>query len=340
MYQTVHTTVRDSYFYGTQSAATDSYGTDTFTGGDQLVENNIFQHIASPMLNEGAQGTVHAYNFAIDDYFTAGETFNDWQQASSYLHAIGNAFILWEGNIGIAMTADDIHGTSHFVTAFRNYWYGQDLLGGSSAGGKKQSTNAIQLEAYNRYYNIVGNVLGKSGYFTNYEVFPATPTAEGSESLSNQSVYNLGFSANQGTYGAFPVPNDTFLRATLYRWGNYDAVTGLARWNNAEVPSSLSKYAQPVPPNQTLPTSLYLASGQPPRWATNFGTPPYPPIGPDVMSGDIADTAGHAYKIPAQLCYENTARVNGILNFDANSCYAGGPTHGVPSAPQNLRIIR
>src|SRR5262249_24108264 len=204
---------------------------------------------------------------------------NDWQQASSYMHAIGNAFILWEGNVGIAMTADDIHGTSHFVTAFRNYWYGQDMLGGSPPGGKRESTNAIQLEAYNRFYNIVGNVLGKSAYFTNYEVSPSSATDQGSENLSNHSIYNFAFSANLGTYGDFPVPSDTVLRSTLYRWGNWDSATGLVRWNNTEVPSSLAKYAQPVPANQMLPASLYLASGQPPRWATAFGTPPWPAIG-------------------------------------------------------------
>ena len=154
MYQSAHTTVRDSYFYGTQAAASDSYATDTFTGGDQLIENNIFQHVAAPMLNEGGQGSVHAYNFAIDDYYTKNGA-SDWQQASSYQHAIGNAFILWEGNIGIALTSDDIHGTSHFVTAFRNYWIGRDPAGGSS-GGKTSSTNAIQVEAFNRYYNFVG----------------------------------------------------------------------------------------------------------------------------------------------------------------------------------------
>jgi len=338
MYQSVHTTVRDSYFYGTQSAASDSYGTDTFTGGDQLIENNIFEHIASPMLNEGAQGTVHAYNFAIDDYFTAGSQQNDWQQASSYMHAIGNAFILWEGNTGIALTADDIHGSSHFITAFRNYWNGQDLLGGSPPGGKQESTNAIQLEAYNRFYNIVANVLGKSTYFTNYEVSPTGPTDSAASSVANHSIYNFGFSANVGTHGDFP--NDTVLRSTLYRWANYDPVTGGVRKNASEVPSSLPKYAQPVPDNQPLPSSLYLSAGPPSRWATAFGTPPWPATGPDVTGGDISDTGGHAYKIPAQLCYENTARVNGILNFNANNCYNDGPARGVPTAPQHLRIIR
>jgi hypothetical protein len=157
-------------------------------------------------------------------------------------------------------------------------------------------------------------------------------------STSNHSIFNVGFSANEGTHGAFP--DDTFLRSSLYRWGNYDTVTGGVRWNSGEVPSSLPKYAQPVPAGQTIPASLYLAAGPPLRWTTPFGTPPWPPIGPDVTGGNISDTAGHAYKIPAQLCYENTARTNGVLAFDADNCYNNGPVRLVPSAPPHVRILR
>jgi hypothetical protein len=329
MYQSTHTTVRDSYFYGTQAAASDSYATDTFTGGDQLIENNIFQHVASPMLNEGGQGTVHAYNYAIDDFYTKGGT-TDWQQASSYQHAIGNAYILWEGNAGIALTSDDIHGTSHFITGFRNYWNGRDPTGGS-VGGKRQSTNAIQLEAYNRYYNFLGNVLGTGGYHTRYEMAPTSTTDGGSASLANVSVYNFGFSGNEGTNWS-GMPNDTLVKSTSYRWGNYDTVNAAAQWNSGEVPSGLTKYAQPVPPNQTLPASFYLAAK--PAW---FGSTAWPPIGPEVTGGNVANVGGHVNKIPAQLCYEGTTKTNGILNFDANNCYASG---SVPSAPTNLRIVR
>jgi hypothetical protein len=330
MYQSVHTTVRDSYFYGTQAAASDSYATDTLTGGDQLIENNIFQHIAAPMLNEGGQGTVHGYNFAIDDYYTKGGS-TDWQQASSYQHALGNAFILWEGNSGIALTSDDIHGTSHFITAFRNYWHGHDPAGGSS-GGKTQSTNAIQLEAYNRFYNVIGNVLGTSGYFTYYEAAPNSATDPGSASYANRSIYNLGFSANQGTHwdGPTPMPNDLLVKSTSYRWGNYDTVNAAVQWNNAEVPFGLSNYAQPLPADHTLPASLYQAAK--PSW---FGSTAWPPVGPDVTGGNVNDVGGLVHKIPAQLCYESTSQTNGILNFNANNCY------GVPlSAPTNLRVIR
>jgi hypothetical protein len=333
MYQTAHTTVRDSYFYGTQGAASESYATDTFTGGDQLIENNIFQHVASPMLNEGGQGTVHAYNFAIDDYYTAGGSGLQWQQGSSYQHAIGNAYILWEGNAGIALTADDIHGVSVFITAFRNYWNGRDPAGGSS-GGKTQQTNAIQLEAFNRYYNVIGNVLGTLGFHTRYDWAPTSATDPGNASTSNASVYSLGFSGNEGTKWPGSILNDPFTRTSMMRWGNYDSVTSGVRWNASEVPSGLSQYANAVPVDHTLPGSLYLPSR--PWWfSTPFGSVVWPAIGPDVTGGQLI--SGFVHKIPAQLCYENTPKTGGILNFNANNCYpvAGSP----PAPPSSLRIV-
>src|SRR5437763_1208193 len=72
MYKNEHTAMLDGDLYGKPRPVSDSDDTDTVRGGDQLIENNIFQHIASPMLNEGSQGTVHAYNYAIDDYYTSG----------------------------------------------------------------------------------------------------------------------------------------------------------------------------------------------------------------------------------------------------------------------------
>ena len=82
--------------------------------------------------------------------------------------------------------------------------------------------------------------------------------------------------------------------------------------------------------DHTLPASLYLAAR--PSW---FGAAAWPPIGPDVTGGNVSDVGGLVHKIPAQLCYENTSKTNGILNFNANNCYSGAPP-----APTNLRIIR
>jgi hypothetical protein len=42
--------VRDSYFYGTQTATSMSYGVESFTSSDDVVANNVFQHVTSPIM--------------------------------------------------------------------------------------------------------------------------------------------------------------------------------------------------------------------------------------------------------------------------------------------------
>jgi hypothetical protein len=316
-YQSAHVTVRDSYLYGTANAASQSYGAEQFMGADNLVENNIFQHITAPMMNAGATGSVFGYNYAVDDYYFASA----WQQSSSYHHAAGNSFILWEGNDGPGLTADDIHGSSHFITAFRNVWLGWEP-------GKTQETIPIHLEAWNRYYNFVGNVLGKSGYHTRYEAAASSAGNAGNASVGDVSIYTLGYSGNEGT-NLSPIPNDTLVKVTMMRWGNYDTVRAAAQWNASEVPSSLSQFSNAVPGTQALPNSLYL-SAKPSWWVAT----PWPAIGPDVSGGQ--DPTGHAYKIPARACYDSTSKTGGILNFTAVNCY---PDTAAPSAPTRLRIV-
>ena len=129
------------------------------------------------------------------------------------------------------------------------------------------------------------------------------------------------------------MPDDTLVKTTLMRWGNYDVVTGTSRFVVSEVPSVLSQFANPVPPNNILPASLYLSAK--PSW---FGSGTWPPIGPDVTGGQ--DPTGHAYNIPSKLCYNNTAKdANGILLFNANNCYNTAPDTTPPTvsltAPAN-----
>ncbi len=327
-YQTVHMTVRDSYFYGSWNAASESYGIDTYDGADNLVENNIFEHIATAMIHEGCIGCVEGYNFAIDDYYTANGTAPGWQQAGSYHHSVGDAFILYEGNQGVGMTSDDVHGTSNFLTAFRNYWNGRDPAGG---GTKNQQTNAIILNAYSRYYNIIGNVLGTSGYHNNY--IAATPLTIN----CNTSIYSLGWGGN---CGSGPVPDDPFVLTTLMLWGNYDTLNAAARFLAAEVPVSISQFANALPLNNSLPNSFYLNAK--PSW---WGTTPWPAVGPDVTAGNVSGVSGQANNLPAQLCYANSpvdssyagAADRGVLLFNANNCYG---TSGTPPAPPtNLSIV-
>jgi len=339
-YQSAANVVRDSYFYGSWNAASESYGIDTYNGADNLIENNIFQHIATGMINEGCVGCVFAYNYAIDDYYTANGSAPGWQQFALYGHSVGDAYVLWEGNQAVGLVGDDIHGTRHFITAFRNYLSGRDA---ASTTPKTQQTSVIILEAYNRYFNIIGNVMGTPGYHSNYQVAPSSATDSGNSSTANVSIYSFGYSGNEGTRGGFN--NDTTLLPTTMRWGNYDSVNNAVRFVASEVPTSLSLYSNPLPSSQLLPASLRVSS-QPAFWRTSWGTPPWPAVGPDVTGGNVPGLGGHANNIPAQLCYANSpidtnypgAADRGVLLFDAAKCYVSGGGGGL-AAPTNLRII-
>jgi hypothetical protein len=299
LYQSTHVTIRDSYFYGGGDGGNESYGIDSFNGADNLVENNIFQHMANPVMNEGCVGCVQGYNYALDDYYDAGGSAPEWQQGSSYHHSIGDAFAFWEGNIGIGLTGDNVHGTSNFTTAFRNYWNGRDPNGG---GTKTLQTNAIIINAFNRYYNLVGNVLGTSSYHTKYTT--QTPTSTN----CNVSIYALGWGGNCGTGGT---PDDTLVASTLLRWCNWDTFTSSADTStndqtgticsSSEVPSSEGFFPNTVPSSQILPNSMYLSAK--PAFMGSSDT--WPGIGKDVASGDITGVGGHAFKNPALRCYES-----------------------------------
>ena len=221
-----------------------------------MVINNIFQHMPTTMQQEGCSGCVDAYNFTVDQNYTADP---QWQINSSRHHSVGDAFILHEGNVGNGYMADDVHGTSNFATSFRNYWNGRETLGGSAPPGKTEQTNPVVIFAYSRYQNLIGNVLGTAGYHTNYETHPSsTKDAGPGNTTSNHSIYTIGWSGDQSTYyGTFP--NDTVAYGTTMRWGSYDTVNAAVRWVAAEVPSSLSPYGNALPASQTLPASFFLA---------------------------------------------------------------------------------
>lgn len=351
LYQSAHNTIRDSYFYGSFHAASASYGVDTYNGADNLIENNVFQHVASPMITEGCVGCVFAYNYALDDWYENGDT--AWQQASASGHSVGDSYTLWEGNEGIGLQEDNIHGTRYFVTAFRNYWNGQDPAGGST-GGKMHNTNAVELDAYNRYFNIIGNVLGTQNYHTSYQKPASSTTDCGDATIGNVSVFTLGYSRGEGTQFAaaatcgyapqsFNLSDDTLVATTLMRWGNYDVKTNAVRWcgnssdtgwtttcvdpvtnmPKSEIPTGLFKNDVPRQGDtqSKMPASFYLSS-QPSWWVTGTS---WPGIGPDITNGDIPNVGGYAYNIPSEVCYNNN-------QLDANY-HPSGTTYSVSSTP-------
>src|SRR3989440_3675580 len=263
--------IRSNYFYGS-GGQSQSYGVEWYPGSDNLVENNIFQHVTSPMLVGTGSGDVLAYNFAIDDLYTPGG--GGWMQPSYAGHNGGDAMLLIEGNDGLGAGTDNIHGTHHFLTFFRNHFHGDP--------NKTANTATMHLWAYSRFFNIVGNVLGRPGYYTTYETDLGTDDVD---------IYSFGQPDSSGS-------GDSRTRETAMRWGNYDTVSATSRFDVAEVPSGLTNFSSAVPTSQVLPPSFYL-SGKPSWW----GTMPWPAIGPDVAGGGISGSAGGAHTIPARRWY-------------------------------------
>lgn len=303
LYKSLQMTVRDSYFYGGQGDHSQSYGVEGYATGWNLIENNIFNHVTGPIKHNGSEhGSVVAYNFSIDDNYTAEGTAPGWEIPTIGIHEVGISYILHEGNDGLGYLHDNIHGTVHFMTTFRNHFYG-DVWNNPA---KTDNTAIINLASYGRFFNVVGNILGRTGYYDTYQTtLTEDPT----------SIYALGWSPEVG------VPDDDRVEESLFRWGNYDTVTDSIRFQSSETPTADAFFPNAVPSSQSMPPSFYLESGPPSFWSTPWGTPPWPPIGPDVTGGNITGWDGHANKIPARLCYENTTKVGDVLVFNADSCY-------------------
>jgi Right handed beta helix region len=362
-----HMEVRDSYLYGTKNGESQSYGVEFFPAGDSLVENNIFQQVASPIMFGGGAGNVIGYNFSIDNVYGPPS----FSQGSYVSHSGGNYLNLFEGNIFNELITDQLHGTSGLSTAFRNWLNGLDWntctynAPGCSdtnnfANHPNIQTQPFSLASYARGVNIIGNVLGTPGYHVAYQF--ATPAVPSSTTVCNQAIYTFGYSngppiCNIGGNGG--VADDLMVASTGMRWGNYDVVNKAPQWSNTESSPGAVMYiaAQTTPANHNLPASLYL-SGTPSWW----GTMAFPPIGPDVIGGNggtypsgtyaqgicpvgnvaggatcTSSLGGFANVNPAMNCYFNVlnGRPDGsgsALGFDANSCYSNPLLPNPPTA--------
>jgi hypothetical protein len=297
-----HCSVSDSYFYGTEGQSV-NYGVEAYGASDDLVENDIFQHVVAPMVIQPSLGSVYAYNYAINDTYADSQGIH-WMQGEFIQHDAGVEFQLYEGNIGPGFGSDVFHGNDLMDTLFRNYFLGTDP-------GRPDDTTAIALESYVRYLNIVGNVLGTPGTTTSYQV-TAGPGADG-------TVFNLG---GGNTEGAVTVAPDPMVLSTLMRWGNYDTASAAARFEASEVPSGLTPFGNALPKTQALPASFFLAA-KPAWWPSKTA---WPPVGPDVSGGNIAGLGGHASTIPAEDCFLGPMAgpadgSSAVLAFSASTCY-------------------
>lgn len=246
------TEVRHSYFYGTQSAASMSYGIEPIYSSASLYEDNVFEHVTTPVvLGACTSGNVVAYNFCIDEYYTVSP---GWMMDAMLAHDAYDSMNLFEGNYADAIGGDFYHGSSGYNVLFRNRLTGY-------VAGKTSDTYSIVLWMKSRYWSAVGNVLGTIGFHTDYQ-------AAVGGAYSEKAIFELGYHNN-----SFPAFSDDLPTVTtFYRHGNYDTVDKSVVWN-------------PSNSDHTLPASLYRKTK--PAW---FGDRPWPAF--DVNDPINATVAG------------------------------------------------
>jgi hypothetical protein len=386
--------VRDSYFYWTTNQSTTSYGIGSDGQvGSALFENNILQGVADPLNPNGTcAGCVFDYNFSVNDADFATQS----NFPSSPMHSASTDYILEEGNIGAGANLDNIHGPHFMNTFYRNYFNGYEANEGVLP---TQNTIPVIVGAFSRYNNFIANVLGTTGYHTVYQCIPASASQQYCSTDFGTGpgyvhIFDVGFSGNaQIDFNNTPsLPNDPLAANSLFRWGNWDNVRAAVSWcggssdtgwgttcaigtpgsvSTSEIPTTDPNFPVSIPTlgdtgagQGSLPRSFVYASA--PTWWPSGKA--WPPIGPDVTTGNIGQCTGgtytfskiltsnttactgaggtllsaastnnsHVVSIPAMDCYVNTlggppdGTGSFLPNFNASTCYPSSGSSAVP----------
>lgn len=233
-----------------------------------LIEDNIFRKLHVAMQNNyGSSYNVFVYNFETDGQSDSG------QNPGMSGHGTTGYMTLFEGNWCMdKFLGDFTHGAGCYYTVFRNR-----IVGKNPAQSSDQTP--ISNERYNRKPNFVGNLLGSSGYHTNYAEAPSGtgyPGAIVTANCSDKSIYKFGFWAN---IGCTTTATDNFATMDPLIALNYDVVTST---NGGIVGGGFV--------TSDLVSSYYVSSKP-----SYFGQCPWPPFSPTSTSAASMD----ATNIPA-----------------------------------------
>ena len=237
--------VRDGYYhYGASNDAGANYGVEMYNWNSaHKIENNIIREVRHSIVFAGGSGSVILYNYTDDNWESVSgqptvRNDNFLSPDAMPNHGAHPFMNLFEGNYDSNIWADYVHGSSGYNTLFRNritcFRSSHPLI-------SPWGDNCVALETYNLYYNIIGNVIGRSSW-------------------TSGTVLCVG-----GSCGAIPyVYNfESLSSATAIKHGNYDYITkGVAYWDGGA--------------DHVLPKSMYYSTKP-----SFFGTCAWPPFGPD-----------------------------------------------------------
>jgi hypothetical protein len=362
--------VESNYVYnaGQSVAGTDPNPRDPsgilLNGSGVLLANNIVQWDRLGIINNGpSAGNVIAYNYLNNCFESNGDLWGCiWDG-----HSNGTDFNLYEGNVAPQAYQDQTHGGKLAETYFRNLLLGWESCsnGNCSAGSppiKQANLDAISALAYNRYDNIVGNVLGTPGIstlaysYTNSSQFWSSNSGTG-------HIFNLGSGNGCGGSGSgcaatAAIPIDPVVLSSTMWFDNWDAFnnatmactgqgTPVAGCPQDQRAASAPSYPGLSTPSTTLPASFYF-SARPSWWSSSI---PFPAMGPDVSGGNVgqcggtANQAGQYALLPALASSQcagqtlNPAWGGHVNAIPAMACYLNtmaGPPDGTNSSVLNF----
>jgi hypothetical protein len=290
-----HLELRRIYMHDQANGGPNSEGLDLFADVSwSLIVDNVCVAGGFPQINigdgganpyySGGFGNVIAYNYAVDAYYTDPPTAPDAGKMPADIstnHSPHSQYNLVEGNVVGKFGSDAYHGSGSHTVLLRNV-----ATASSSWTGISQQ-NAVSIDRANRFYSLIGNVLGRAGA-------PATHEYATESGWSGSAIYRLGFPdiGNDGFDGTFPPTellhgdggprdlyvdrDDTEVGTTLIE-GNWTSVTGEQDWT-----------IQPRP----IPASYFL--GEKPAWFGSLAWPPVDPSSP-VTDDPTIIPAGYRY---------------------------------------------
>jgi hypothetical protein len=245
-----------------------------------LIEDNIVRDTNKVMVARSCgTGSVVAYNYMDDGWIAYSPT---WQEIGlNASHMAGPHHVLFEGNYSFNMDSDYTHGSSQYMTYFRNYVTGQR---GSWTGPDANSRTA-GVSSWAKEFTFIGNVMGLPGRMSGwlYTAPMMKCDANGDHCIGGSSgrwgqgtgnIWQIGYDAtNQWSQQA-----ERGALSTVIRDGNYDYLTNSVHWHN-------------TPAGYPLPDSLYLTAK--PGFFGNYTWPWVNPTGTPQL-----------YTLPAKARYD------------------------------------
>lgn len=371
-----HCLIAHNYFFGesptsfTNPAMSGSFSNilrDEYSG-DTLVLNNISQLAEFNDNGHSHTGYVVAYNYSRD-------IFTGHYQSTQFEHEQGSNFALREGNQFGSINDDNTHSSHNFQTTFRNNLdcgdYPYQIPG--------QAGHGIQVDAFSRFENAIGNAMGISVPVA----YRATYLPNKCSAYQGQADAGFAWPINGGGDGVGIEPGGLsgLTASSLFRWGNVSTIqqssdtpsnsgirfvaaenpvaANLSSWPNAQ------PYANLATPSTSLPCSMFLPnfSGQTctPIYTGNVGIgwwkvcnqwtafptvcahtvePPFPAAGPDIL-GSSFGFADYANDIPATIAWKTLPIDTSYQNTYpiTGSSWSGGVETFTVSLPSGTHIM-